>query len=140
MGLDWGEARLGVALSDDTGTLASPSGVVPNDDSVFATLARLAAEHDVAGVVVGLPLTLAGEEGQAAAAVRAFVATLASHVDVPVEVVDERLTTRAATQALRSAGVKPRKIKKAADAAAAALILQTYLDLRRRRAAGESSV
>lgn len=119
--LDFGEARCGVAVSDPSGTLATPLPAV----EAAATRAGLAQLRDVvreAGaerVVVGLPLTLAGVEGSQAARTRAFAARLAQAIEVPVELHDERLTTR---QAARAGG------RSALDSRAAAHLLESYLD------------
>jgi putative Holliday junction resolvase len=120
LALDFGEARCGCALSDPTGTLASPIGAVerPATRRGLARIADLAREHDVERVVVGLPLTLAGEEGQQARATRDFAARLAELVSVPVDLHDERLTTR---QAERTGGGAD------ADSRAAAHLLEAYL-------------
>jgi putative holliday junction resolvase len=120
LALDFGEARCGCALSDPTGTLATPMGAVerPATRRGLARLAELAREYDVERVVVGLPLTLAGEEGQQARATREFAARLAELVSVPVELHDERLTTR---QAERTGGGAD------ADSRAAAHLLEAYL-------------
>jgi putative pre-16S rRNA nuclease len=120
LALDFGEARCGCALSDPTGTLASPIGAVerPATRRGLARIADLARDHDVERVVVGLPLTLAGEEGQQARATREFVARLAELVSVPVDLHDERLTTR---QAERTGGGAD------ADSRAAAHLLEAYL-------------
>ena len=120
LALDFGEARCGCALSDPTGTLATPVGAVerPATRRGLARLAELAREHDVERVVVGLPLTLAGDEGQQARATREFAARLAELVPVPVELHDERLTTR---QAERTGGGAD------ADSRAAAHLLEAYL-------------
>jgi putative Holliday junction resolvase len=120
LALDFGEARCGCALSDPTGTLASPIGAVerPATRRGLARIADLARDHDVERVVVGLPLTLAGEEGQQARATREFAARLAELVSVPVDLHDERLTTR---QAERTGGGAD------ADSRAAAHLLEAYL-------------
>ena len=120
LALDYGSARCGCALSDPTGTLARPLAVVERAASRrgLAELARLVREREVGRVVIGLPLTLAGDEGAQAAEARAFAARLEELVAVPVELYDERLTTR---QAERSGG------KAAADSRAAAHLLQAYL-------------
>jgi putative holliday junction resolvase len=120
LALDFGEARCGCALSDPTGTLATPIGAVerPASRRGLARLAALAREHDVERVVVGLPLTLAGEEGQQARATREFAARLGELVSVPVELHDERLTTK---QAERTGGGAD------ADSRAAAHLLEAYL-------------
>ena len=120
LALDFGEARCGCALSDPTGTLATPIGAVerPASRKGLARLAALTREHEVERVVVGLPLTLAGEEGQQARATREFAARLGELVSVPVELHDERLTTR---QAERTGGGAD------ADSRAAAHLLEAYL-------------
>jgi putative Holliday junction resolvase len=120
LALDFGEARCGCALSDPTGTLATPIGAVerPASRRGLARIAALARDHDVERVVVGLPLTLAGEEGQQARATREFAARLGELVSVPVELHDERLTTR---QAERTGGGAD------ADSRAAAHLLEAYL-------------
>ena len=120
LALDFGEARCGCALSDPTGTLATPIGAVerPASRRGLARLAELARQHEVERVLVGLPLTLAGEEGQQARATREFAARLAELVSVPVDLHDERLTTR---QAERTGGGAD------ADSRAAAHLLEAYL-------------
>jgi putative Holliday junction resolvase len=128
--------RVGVALSDPDGVLATPLLTVPRDiehGSDLRTIAGLVAEHGVVGIVVGLPRTLAGREGAAAEAVREFSTGLEAVVDVPVELSDERLTTVVATQQLRERGVKGRKQRAVIDQAAAVAILQGWLDAARRR-------
>ena len=127
---------MGVALSDPDGVLATPLVTVPRDvagGSDLTAIAGLVAEHEVVGIVLGLPRTLAGREGPAAEAARDFAAGLASVVDVPVELSDERLTTVVATQQLRERGVKGRKQRAVVDQAAAVAILQGWLDAARRR-------
>ena len=98
LALDHGSARCGCAISDPSGTLATPLPVVERPDSKkgLAALARLVEEQDAGRVIVGLPLTLAGEHGQQAEAARAFAERLDRRVNVPVELHDERLTTRLA--------------------------------------------
>jgi putative Holliday junction resolvase len=120
LALDYGSARCGCALSDPSGTLATPLGAVERAGTRrgLEELVRLVGEHEVERVVVGLPLTLAGEEGSQAAETRAFAARLEEAVDVPVELYDERLTTR---QAERAGGGGD------ADSRAAAHLLETYL-------------
>lgn len=119
LALDHGTARIGCALSDPTGTLATPLPVVEPPET--SAVARLAAEREVELIVVGLPLHLSGEEGAQAAIVRSFCAELAALVDIPVETFDERLTTRMA-DASRRAGASA-----AADSLAAAHLLEAYL-------------
>ena len=112
LGVDVGAVRVGVALSDPDGVLATPLVTVPRDvehGTDVAALRALVAEHDAVEVVVGLPRTLAGREGPAAEAARAFGDALGAALTVPVVYADERLTTVVATQRLRSRGVKGRK-------------------------------
>jgi len=121
LGLDYGSARTGVAVSDETGLLARPVGVVERaaTDTGLARLAELVAEHDAEVVVVGLPLTLRGEHGAQARETEAFVAALQARLAVPVETYDERFTTALAQQ---TAG------RAAEDAVAAAHLLQGWLE------------
>ena len=139
LGIDVGAVRVGVALSDPDGVLATPLRTVPRDvahGTDLATIAALVAEHDVVGIVVGLPRTLAGREGPAAEAARAFATALsghleAAHVAVPLEFTDERLTTVVATRQMRESGRKGRRQRAVVDQVAAVAILQGWLDARR---------
>ena len=121
MALDYGSARTGVAVSDPTGTLARPLGVVERAgaESGLAELARLVRAEDVERVVVGLPLTMRGAHGEQAAETERFVEALRGVVDVSVELFDERFTTDLAQ---RTGGAAPE------DALAAAHLLSTYLE------------
>jgi len=121
LALDYGAARTGVAVSDASGTLARPVGVVRKaaSEAGLGEVARLVAEHEVEVVLVGLPLTLRGEHGKQATETAAFVETLRSLLDVPVETADERFTTALAQ---RFGGSAPE------DAVAAAHLLQGWLD------------
>ena len=121
LALDFGSARTGVAVSDETGTLARPIGVVERaaGDVGLARLAELVAEYRADVVVVGLPLTLRGEHGAQARETEAFVAALRAQLTVPVETYDERFTTSLAQQ---TAG------RAAEDAVAAAHLLQGWLE------------
>ena len=130
LGLDVGERRIGVALSDASGRLASPLttiGAVPQAQAI-ERIGRLCAEHVVVALVIGLPLTLRGEVGPQATAVQRFAEALGQAVTLPIEFFDERLTTAAADQLLREMGVKPEKRKLQLDQVAASIILQDYLD------------
>ncbi|TWF80995.1 putative Holliday junction resolvase [Pseudonocardia hierapolitana] len=134
LGIDVGAVRVGVAICDPGGVLATPLVTVPRDaagGSDLRAIAALVAEHEAVGVVVGLPRTLTGREGPAAEAARAFADALAGVLDVPVELSDERLTTVVATQQLRERGVKGRKQRAVVDQAAAVAILQGWLDAHR---------
>lgn len=127
MGIDHGDARIGIALSDELRMLARPLEFVPAK-SPWARLKAIINEYDVGGIVIGLPLNMNGSEGPAADKVRAFIKELEKHVHVPIYEEDERLTTVQADYALAKAGIKARNRKTKIDASAAAVILQDYLD------------
>lgn len=135
IGLDVGERRIGVALSDPTATIASPVEVViiTDDESAFTAIAKLVDQHQVDGVVVGMPYSLSGVAGPAAEKVREFVGELSRRLPVKVVTWDERLSTIAADRSMRETGVKRQKRENLRDAVAAALILQSYLDSRHSR-------
>ncbi len=131
MGIDLGEKRIGVALSDPSGTVASPLEVLQatgDDDTDVARLVALAERHRAEGFVVGLPRTLRGTEEQAAARTADFVRRLAAASGKPTAVWDERLTTVQAERALLADGVRRHARRQRIDKVAAALILQSYLD------------
>jgi putative holliday junction resolvase len=127
LGLDLGTVRVGAALSDPLGLTAQPLEVIPRYE-LEKRLVELVAEYGVQRVIVGLPLKLDGSKGQAAQDAKAVVKRLRELVSVPVEFVDERLTSAQANKLLIGADVRRDKRKQAVDKLAAALILQTYLD------------
>jgi putative holliday junction resolvase len=131
LGVDVGSVRVGVAVSDPEGVLAVPLDTVRRGPGDLDRLADLAAEHEVLEVVVGLPVSLSGHEGKAAAGARAFADQLASRVGVPVRLVDERLSTVDAHRALREAGVDGKRRRGVVDRSAAVIILQSALDAER---------
>lgn len=132
LGVDPGDARIGVARSDPSGFLATPVETVRRGKGDLARLARLVREHEAMEVVVGLPRSLSGAEGPAAVKVREFAARLASRVEpVPVRLCDERLTTVSAEAMLRDRGRKGQQRRAVVDQAAAVLILQHALDTER---------
>jgi putative Holliday junction resolvase len=121
LALDHGEARVGAATCDPTETIASPAGVLGPDP---AEAEELVASVGAELVVVGLPLTLAGEVGLQAESARAYAAELEKLLEIPVETYDERLTTRMATSSARSGAGAP------SDALAAAHLLESFLQSR----------
>lgn len=132
LAVDVGSARIGLARSDRDGMLASPLTTVRSGSGDLAEIARLAAEHEAIEIVVGLPTSLSGQAGRAAAGARAFAATLAALVaPVPVRLVDERFTTVLAHAALRQGGRDSKERRSVVDQAAAALLLQGVLDAER---------
>lgn len=135
MGLDPGDARIGVASSDPDGSLATPVETVPRGEGDIARLAELAAELEVVRIYIGLPRSLSGHEGPAAVRARDFAQDVADRVaPIPVHLQDERLTTVSAEAMLRERGRKGQKRRQVVDQAAAVLILQSALD--RERATG----
>ena len=132
LGIDPGEARTGVAISDALGMLAHPLETIHRDafPRPEIRVAALAGQHQAGVVVVGLPLRMDGSEGPAAAKARAFADRLRPLLPAGTRLVfvDERLTTREASERLRQAGHHPRQQKSRIDQAAATLILQDWLD------------
>lgn len=132
LGVDVGTVRVGVAMSDPHGVLATPVATLARDMAGGTDLAALVAlvdEHEVVEVVVGLPKTLRGSDGPAVVAARAYGSALAARIDpVPVIYVDERLTTVSADRQLSEAGVRGRAKRKIVDQVAAIRILQNRLD------------
>ncbi|MBC7263460.1 MAG: Holliday junction resolvase RuvX [Chloroflexi bacterium] len=130
MALDVGQRRIGVALSDPTGTLAHALMVIDRrskrEDS--AAIQELVTLHDVGVIVVGYPRNMNGTAGPQAEAVARFAAALERAVSVPLVFWDERLTTRRAEQLMHEAAHRPPKVRHWADAVAAAVILQEFLD------------
>lgn len=136
LGVDVGTVRVGVALSDPTGTLASPLETVQRakDGSDLDRLAQLVVEHEVTEIVVGEPRHLSGASGASAQDADAYARELAGRVpDVPVNMIDERLSTVTATSHLREGGRSSREQRSVIDQAAAVVILQQFLDARRGR-------
>ena len=134
LAVDWGARRIGLALSDETQTIAQPLTTLTRRAGRRFPMARLLVlleERGVAGVIVGLPLDAAGAEGEAAAAARALAADVARRSGRPVALWDERFTTARALESVREMGGTTRGRKGDLDALAAALLLQHYLDARR---------
>jgi putative Holliday junction resolvase len=140
LGVDVGSVRVGLAMSDPGGVLATPletvlrvttQGHEPPPD--LMRIAQLVRDLQVVQVIVGLPITLRGQEGQAAALSRQYAESLAKLIDpVPVAMADERMSTAAAARRLSERGVRGRRQRAVVDQAAAVEILQGWLDARRR--------
>ena len=129
-GIDLGTVRVGLAVTDELGMLAHPR---PHLDGrhfgrLFETLARLAEQERIEVFVVGLPRSLGGQEGSAAQRARRFARLLGERTGVRVELVDEWLTTREAQNRLRAQGLSDRAQRRRIDSAAAAIMLQSWLD------------
>jgi putative pre-16S rRNA nuclease len=133
LGLDHGERRIGVAVSDATGTIATPLSVIDRrGDDVVGVVRSIIAEYEIELLVVGLPIHLSGEEGASARSAREFSETLATATGLPVELQDERYTTVTAEDALIEGGLSREARREVRDKVAAAVMLQGYLDSRRR--------
>lgn len=135
LGVDYGERRVGLALSDETATIASPLPTLKRRRGKrppVAPVARLVEEHGVNEIVVGLPLTPEGEENEWTREIREFGRKLGQRTGCPVAFQDERMTSVRAERAVRSLGLSKdqREEKERVDAAAAVLILQAHLDAR----------
>jgi len=134
LGIDPGDARIGVARSDPSGFLATPVETVPRGAGDLARIGAILAEEAAVEVVVGLPRSLSGREGPAAVKARKFALELARQVaPVPVRLCDERLTTVSAEAMLRDRGRKGARRRAVVDRAAAVVILQHALDTERAR-------
>jgi putative holliday junction resolvase len=142
LGVDVGKVRVGVAISDPDGILATPLVTLSRDmgaaaDSVpadIAGLVHLVGEHEVVQIVVGLPVRLNGAEGDAAIDIRAYSERLARAVgQVPIALADERMSTVVATRRLAERGVRGKRQRAVVDQAAAVEILQSWLDAQRRQ-------
>jgi putative holliday junction resolvase len=134
IGLDLGSKRIGVAVSDRSGTIATPLTVLERRGDHAAdhrTIAALVSEEEAERLVIGLPLSLDGSHGPAARRALAEAAELATVVPVPVETFDERLTTVSADRALLEAGLRAPARRTVVDKVAAAVMLQAWLDQRR---------
>jgi putative Holliday junction resolvase len=132
IGVDVGSVRIGVARTDPGALLAVPVETVARGEGDLARIAEIVVEHEAVEVVVGLPLTMAGRPGPAAAAARDFAGQLAPIVaPVPVRLVDERLSTVSATRSLREAGRSARTGRSVVDQAAAVVIVQYAVDTER---------
>ena len=132
LGVDFGQARIGVAISDELGMLAHPVETIPGArvDVAAKRVAEIARERHVERVVIGMPRHMNGEVGAAAAEATAFAEKLRPLLGCPITMWDERLSTTAANRALRDAGQKTRKTRGIVDQVAAQMILQGYLDSR----------
>ena len=128
IGLDLGDARVGVALSNPDRTLASPLEVVRRTGNLYRDIARIVDEWDANTVVVGLPLSLDGRVGPAAKKALAEVEKMGATLRVPIETYDERLTTVSAERLMTDAGLDSRNQRKVVDKIAAAIMLQAWLD------------
>jgi putative Holliday junction resolvase len=136
LGIDVGSVRIGLAISDETCTLASPVATVANEPhTLWTRLEREIEEREVDRIVIGLPRLLDGTEGEAAEKAHAFAAELGRRTTTPIELWDERFTTTIAERSLIESGLRRKRRRAVIDSVAAALLLQSWLDSRRIAAA-----
>ena len=130
LGIDFGTVRIGLALSDPTGTLASPLPHLEKKtiSQINAALTELVETHEISRVVVGLPRNMDGSYGPAAEKVRDFISKIQGSIGIPIETQDERLTTVQASKQLSQIGLNQKELRKKIDSSSASLILQQYLD------------
>jgi putative Holliday junction resolvase len=135
LGIDFGRARIGLAISDELRLLAHPLETLRANKDAIKRITEIIRERKIDKIVVGIPRHMSGEIGEAAKEALEFASRLRAQVSCPVETWDERLTTVAAERALRGAGKKTRKTRHLVDQVAAQMILQGYLDRERNVAA-----
>lgn len=131
LGLDIGERRIGVAISDEMGMIASPLMTIQTSGNVVQEMRDLIAKYSIPRIIVGLPISLSGREGPQAKTVRAVADRLARELEIPIAYSDERMSSAVAEQALISQKTRRDKRKQHIDNMAAAVILQGYLDEQR---------
>ena len=133
--MDWGERRIGLAVSDPSGVIASPLPTlkVNGRDEALAGVAKAALEQEAERIVVGLPLLMSGERGRAAEAALEFATALRERTGLAVETYDERLTSAQSRRRLHETGVKTGRAKERVDQGAAVALLESYLAWRSTR-------
>ena len=131
LGVDVGDVRIGVAQSDPEGLIATPIATLKVDQDFMGELLRLIKETQAIEIVLGLPISLSGIEGEAALKARQFAAKIRDEIPTPIRLVDERLSTVVATHAMRESGVNSKKGRDKIDQVAAVVILQSALDAER---------
>lgn len=131
LGIDYGLVRVGVALSDSQGLVATPLMTLRNDQKLLSEIGKLIDEYQVAGIYLGKPIHLSGVEGKTQESVAAFAQRLLESFNLPITYVDERLTTNSASKALKEAGKSARESKGLIDQLAATAILQLGLEIER---------
>lgn len=130
LGIDYGSRRVGLALSDSNGIIASPLRTIEYQsiDDLIVQLKSLVKEHQINSFLVGLPIGMKGQKTEQTKTVESFIGVLKDRFSLPIETEDERLTTVEANRSLREQGLEPSREKGAVDATAAAILLQAYLD------------
>ena len=141
LALDYGEKRIGAAVSDPTFTIAQPLRVIRNKSRkiLLQELRQLCTEYHISKIILGLPITLRGTDSEKTTEVREFARQLELQVNIPVHLMDERLTSVQAQNTLQFLGKKPSREKEKVDLLAAQYILQTFMDREKSRGHHEST-
>lgn len=126
--LDYGEVRIGIAISDPSGIIASPHPFIKNDKNTIYAIQKMINDKDIGCLVIGLPLNLKGEYSKKTEEVKAFSEEIKENISIPVELWDERFSTVSAERILREANIKNKKQRQFVDSLSAQIILQNYLD------------
>ena len=132
LGIDYGQARVGIAICDVDGMVATPLVTLKNDKSLFTKLTQLIDEHNIVGVYLGKPKHLSGVEGATVELVSAFAQRFSESFEVPITYVDERLTSGGAEKLLRAAGKNSRESRGLVDQLAAVAILELGIQIEKR--------
>ncbi len=128
MGVDFGDVRIGIALSDPLQIISQPFKVIPNNDDTFSEIIRIIKSEEVGKIILGLPQNLSGEDTKKTLEVREFAETLKNKVDVPVIFWDERYTSVEANEELKQMGYTITESRKVIDKVAASIILKSYME------------
>jgi len=128
MGIDFGEVRIGIALSDPLQIISQPFRVIPNNDNTLSEIQDIIKTEEVEKIILGLPLNLDGEDTKKTLEVREFAEILISNIDVPVIFWDERYTSVEANEKLKEMGYSIAESRKVIDKVAASIILKSYME------------
>ena len=130
LGIDFGTVRIGLSLSDPTRTLASPLPFLDNKSpqQVIAAITALIETHEITGLVIGMPRNMDGTYGPSAQKVKDFIDEMKKCISIPIQPIDERLTTAQASKQLSGIGLNQKQLRKRVDSSSASLVLQQYLD------------
>jgi putative Holliday junction resolvase len=126
--LDYGTKKIGIAISNQERTIAMPVQSIPENKAQISSIMQLIAKYRACGIVIGLPVNMRGEIGEQAKVVLKFAANFAKNTNIPIYLQDERLTTKAANNFLKSFGIKRKERNNNDDIIAASMILETTLD------------
>lgn len=128
IGIDYGEVRIGIALSDPLRIIAQPYQVIKNDDNKFSEICKIIKEEKAGKIILGLPVNLAGEDTKKTLEIREFAEQLKDHVEIPIIFWDERLTSVEANEKLKQMGYSIKESRKVIDKVAASIILKSYME------------